>query len=394
MKKIIFLLSALFSVFFALSQNTFISNIITESPKLYMCMAELPSKNYLVFEMVGQGDTSFIKLYKIKSYGKITDSIEFSDSLGYPLRSALLDSNTIIIISKKDSLTTFISYIDTNMNLIKTKKYQILSNVFFPVKINCKNNDILCYYYGNPRKIIYINENKNIDTIYNFGGKIYDLNILDSNYFYIVYTDSTGLFLSKKRFSDFQTIDSVDLGELISGEGFVYFLYYMNLETINDRLFLNSIIGYADSNYFDIVAISLDSNFNPINIYPINTPIDERQAAWRGFDSNNKTSLYIVNPDAEYINGFQLTKLDTNLNIIFQKFISFTVEEFASIFEVLATADGGAIVATNSNDGHRTSLYKFAPNGYLLNQEEHPEIKETVLKYKIKKNKINAKIYE
>ncbi len=367
MKKIFLFTLVVFLHTCLLSQTSFITRIYSEYivPR---AIEQLQSDNYLVFTTNTSKATI---VYKIGKTGNILDTTQLSYSVGYIIDTET-DSNKIMAFGVNwldDTIQTNIIEFDTNLNVIQSSSFLTQGSSFMWWGIRHKDRVSIAYMDGDVKFIKILSSE--IDTLIFYNNTNYtDIRILNKDYLYLLNWNK----LVKVQIKDFIKVDSIytssNYNDKLPKEGGCA----NNIQIINDKIYYRALLDSNTKENNNNYVAKYDTNLNFINNKYIYAQGLEREAQITGFDSYSD-NIFIANSTGYYTDGFHFTKLDTNLNIIFQKFFEFKdTSEFAYIFEVYATHDGGAIVTTGANN--RLIIYKLDADGNLpLSFEEDTEIK-------------------
>jgi len=370
-KKLLFVISFLLFCDFTYSQNSFITTIVEDKSINFPDIIQLNNSKYITASIVYIDDQeAYTSFYKIDSVGQVIhqyDKIISDTSIELTALSVENENNFLSIehVYSLDSVSSFyymINKYDQNFNLLKSyKEYWPDSSTTIHRGIVTKDNTKMYFINtdGYKSKIIGNIKEDTIITHDVYDYFIIDLQIIDSIHYCMVVQDSSAdIHLKKIRISDFQEIQTLRLIDAnIPNGGFSN----MFLEIENNLIILSS-SSNDNNNHF----VTLDTSFNVINNQTINTDFEEFPAYYRGLDYKISNNYYFLNTDF-WGYEIELTKIDSNLNILFQKFIQFDTMHL--IYKIIATNDGGALVATQTCDDNNffriLKFYKFDQYGNL-----------------------------
>ncbi len=378
MKKSTILLLLLSFFLNSYAQINFIKELKHNSKSLYFSdIVQLQNNDYIVstffIDSINEKGNAF--LYHLDSLGNIIETKEFSnpDSNWWFIQiEKYKDSNFLSIELISDTSLYneyYVGEYDKNLNLVSRKKYLLpeKSDVF---KVRFKVVDTIVMFYYNPMYtglgfLQYINKDTTLyyqDTMY-----FNEFNIHSPDFFYAINTIfEEGLsvpksFISKISLDNYSFTKSSNIFDStqIFNEGM--FTY---IEIINNKIYLTYLTNSEQSD-FDFIVLKIDTSLNVINSVRMANDFEEIDVMYRSTDTQHKKSIYFLYTNL-YNNIFEIAKIDTNLNIIYNKFIEIENDYNNGICQIIATNDDGCMVAINVYGSEQyIILYKFDADGNL-----------------------------
>lgn len=200
-------------------------------------------------------------------------------------------------------------------------------------------------------------------------GKIYDLEITNDGHIFMTGMGFEDLYMtiSKLNYNDLScdsTFDTADIPDIPNMGILLDEKTY--LEFITDSTFIFAGIDLQVQMNITV----LDTSFNVLHNTSFGFDYQEFSAKREGLSVLNENEIFIANWDI--FTGYGLAKLDSELNILWEKF--YTIENEYGFNSILATEDSGCLllgIKLNNNRMHAV-IIKTDNNGNISGTDEEP----------------------
>lgn len=388
MKNFIILIYFLTFPILIFSQNYFQINIGSDTSSVVLNKSIETADNkyilggakYLLSDSIGKA-----YLIKLSGTGEIINEKEIhkEDSLMHIIDLLKIENNRFLACTYiyKDDTVSIIKNIlfteyDYDFNVLNEFRMKFpTDSLYVNVEMDIRkiDNELLCfgkcrsvenykaYYYI--YKVTTEGDSLNFQL---FGEDIYDLEIVEGNKILMTGMgyDEFYMTISKLDYHTFSRDSTFDVSNIpgIPNMG-ILLLEKTYLEFLTDSTFVFSGIDLQPQMNVTV----LDTSFNVLHNTSFGFDYQEFPAKREGLSVLNENEMFIANWDLFL--GFGLTKLDSELNIFWEKF--FSVENVFGLNCITATSDGGCLLhGIKSNNQAQTVIIKTDNNGNIASIDD------------------------